>query len=175
MTMNKGSLSIQNVSLTYGKGEKRVLALDGISFEVRPNEFTVIVGPSGCGKSSLLYIAAGLNAATQGAISTGGRVIDSPGADDPATKRLADTIAFVNAVGEEVDHELNGDALTPCVRRSWLSTYLENDRARESCPCSIVFHRVDFCLGVGCGASRAPWRASRADSRAASPRVGSGP
>lgn len=35
---------------------------------------------------------------------------DSPGADDPATKRLADTIAFVNAVGEEVDHELNGDA-----------------------------------------------------------------
>ena len=40
----KGSLSIQNVTLAYGKGDKRVLALDGISFEVEPNEFTVIVG-----------------------------------------------------------------------------------------------------------------------------------
>ncbi len=36
------ALSIRNVTLTYGKGEKRVLALDGISFEVEPNEFTVI-------------------------------------------------------------------------------------------------------------------------------------
>jgi NitT/TauT family transport system ATP-binding protein len=65
----KGSLSIQDVTLTYGKGEKSVLALDGISFEVKPNEFTVIVGPSGCGKSSLLYIGQhpGLRQACRGA------------------------------------------------------------------------------------------------------------
>ena len=81
MSNAKGSLSVQNVSLVYGKGEKQVLALDGISFDVRSNEFTVIVGPSGCGKSSLLYIAAGLNAATSGAILAGGHVVDEPGAD----------------------------------------------------------------------------------------------
>jgi NitT/TauT family transport system ATP-binding protein len=81
MESAKGSLSIRNVSLIYGKGASRVLALDGFSLEVRANEFTVIVGPSGCGKSSLLYIAAGITAATSGSISTGGRVIDKPGAD----------------------------------------------------------------------------------------------
>jgi NitT/TauT family transport system ATP-binding protein len=81
MKMLKGSLSIRNVSLTYGAGDKSVLALDGISFEVRPNEFTVIVGPSGCGKSSLLYIAAGLTEATSGAIHTGGKLVTEPGAD----------------------------------------------------------------------------------------------
>ncbi len=76
--MSKGSLSIQNVALTYGKAEKRVVALNGISFEVRPNEFTVIVGPSGCGKSSLLYIAAGLTEATSGSIVASGRTVDAP-------------------------------------------------------------------------------------------------
>jgi len=79
--MLKGSLSVSNISLTYGTGEKSVLALDGISFEVRPNEFTVIVGPSGCGKSSLLYIAAGLTEATAGTIHTGGKLVTGPGAD----------------------------------------------------------------------------------------------
>jgi len=77
----KGSLSIQNVTLAYGKGDKRVLALDGISFEVEPNEFTVIVGPSGCGKSSLLYIAAGLTDATAGQILASGKPVREPGAD----------------------------------------------------------------------------------------------
>jgi NitT/TauT family transport system ATP-binding protein len=81
MSGSKGSLSIKNVSLVYGKGEKQVLALDGISFEVRPNEFTVIVGPSGCGKSSLLYIAAGLTDASSGAIATAGQRVEEPGAD----------------------------------------------------------------------------------------------
>ncbi|MFO1130709.1 MAG: ABC transporter ATP-binding protein [Hyphomicrobiales bacterium] len=79
--MKKGSLSIQDVTLTYGKGDKRVLALDGISFEVQPNEFTVIVGPSGCGKSSLLYIAAGLTEATSGQILASGKPVEEPGAD----------------------------------------------------------------------------------------------
>jgi len=79
--MLKGSLSVSNVSLTYGTGAMSVLALDGISFEVRANEFTVIVGPSGCGKSSLLYIAAGLTDATSGHIQTGGNIVTGPGAD----------------------------------------------------------------------------------------------
>jgi NitT/TauT family transport system ATP-binding protein len=81
MKMLKGSLSVSNVSLTYGTGAMSVLALDGISFEVRANEFTVIVGPSGCGKSSLLYIAAGLTDATSGHIQTGGNIVTGPGAD----------------------------------------------------------------------------------------------
>ena len=81
MNAATGMLSVDAVSLTYGTGAKRVLALDGISFEVRPNEFTVIVGPSGCGKSSLLYIAAGLTETTGGEIRANDRPVNGPGAD----------------------------------------------------------------------------------------------
>ena len=76
-----GSLSVKSVSLTYGIGTKSVLALDGVSFDVRPNEFTVIVGPSGCGKSSLLYLAAGLHDVSDGEMLVNGRRVEGPGAD----------------------------------------------------------------------------------------------
>lgn len=37
-----------------------LLALDEVSFAVRPNEFASIIGPSGCGKTTLLQILDGL-------------------------------------------------------------------------------------------------------------------
>lgn len=76
-----GSLSVKDVSLTYGKGQKSVEALRSVSFDIRPNQFTVIVGPSGCGKSSLLYLAAGLNEVTGGEILVNGRRVEGPGPD----------------------------------------------------------------------------------------------
>ncbi len=76
----KGSLSVRDVSLVY-RGRQDVQALDRVSFEVKPNAFTVIVGPSGCGKSSLLYLAAGLNEVTAGDIEVNGRRVDGPGPD----------------------------------------------------------------------------------------------
>jgi NitT/TauT family transport system ATP-binding protein len=46
--------------------------LDGISFAVRPGQFTAVVGPSGCGKSTLLHMAAGLLQPTGGDVRHGG-------------------------------------------------------------------------------------------------------
>ncbi|QKD05146.1 ABC transporter ATP-binding protein [Mesorhizobium loti] len=74
-------IAIDNVVLRYGTGDNAVLALDGISFHVVPNEFCVIVGPSGCGKSSLLYLVAGLEERTGGMISVGGKPVTEPGPD----------------------------------------------------------------------------------------------
>jgi NitT/TauT family transport system ATP-binding protein len=79
--METGNLSVRAVSLTYGSGVKQIQALDNVSFEVRANEFTVVVGPSGCGKSSLLYLTAGLIETTHGEIHASGRLVDGPGAD----------------------------------------------------------------------------------------------
>ena len=76
-----GSLSVKAVSLRFRSKSADLLALDRISFDVLPNEFTVIVGPSGCGKSSLLYLAAGLLAATEGEISSGGKRVEEAGPD----------------------------------------------------------------------------------------------
>ena len=72
-------IQVDRVTLRYGTGAKGVLALDALSLDVRPNEFAVIVGPSGCGKSSLLYLIAGLEDRTGGAITVAGQVVEGPG------------------------------------------------------------------------------------------------
>lgn len=74
-------IGVDNVTLRYGTGDNAVLALDGLSFHVAPNEFCVIVGPSGCGKSSLLYLIAGLEERTGGTIAVGGKPVTEPGPD----------------------------------------------------------------------------------------------
>ncbi|HET9554050.1 MAG TPA: sn-glycerol-3-phosphate ABC transporter ATP-binding protein UgpC, partial [Anaeromyxobacteraceae bacterium] len=55
-------------------GETRVI--EGLDLEIRDGEFMVLVGPSGCGKSTALRMVAGLEDATSGTISIGGRVVN---------------------------------------------------------------------------------------------------
>src|SRR3954462_9740991 len=67
---------LDNVSKVFSGG---VVAVDGVSLTIDSGEFLVLVGPSGCGKSTLLRMIAGLEEATAGAISIGGRgVTDLP-------------------------------------------------------------------------------------------------
>ena len=53
------------------------VALDQVNLDVADGEFMVLVGPSGCGKSTLLRVVAGLEEATDGTVSIGGRVVDN--------------------------------------------------------------------------------------------------
>ncbi len=48
-------------------------ALDGISIDIAPGSFTVLLGPSGCGKTTCLRIVAGLETATEGRVEIAGR------------------------------------------------------------------------------------------------------
>ncbi|WP_104204757.1 ABC transporter ATP-binding protein [Billgrantia saliphila] len=48
-------------------------AVDGISFDVSPGEFVILLGPSGCGKSTTLRMIAGLERASAGRIHIGER------------------------------------------------------------------------------------------------------
>ena len=50
-----------------------VQALDDVSLTIADREFVVLLGPSGCGKTTLLRIVAGLETATAGRVSIGGR------------------------------------------------------------------------------------------------------
>ncbi len=52
-------------------------AIDGVSLDVAPGEFVVLLGPSGCGKTTLLRTIAGLERADEGEIDIHGRTMFS--------------------------------------------------------------------------------------------------
>jgi NitT/TauT family transport system ATP-binding protein len=60
---------------------KPVLALEGVSLEVRECEFLALLGPSGCGKSTLLYLIGGFLPVEGGSIVVDGRPVTAPGPD----------------------------------------------------------------------------------------------
>jgi NitT/TauT family transport system ATP-binding protein len=80
--MSASGISFRRVSHTYRpKRGAPLLALDGVSLEVREREFLAILGPSGCGKSTLLYLLGGFLPIEAGEILVAGRPIARPGRD----------------------------------------------------------------------------------------------
>jgi len=54
-------LQIRDIRKTYVTGELVQTALDGVSLNLRDNEFVAILGPSGSGKTTLLNVIGGLD------------------------------------------------------------------------------------------------------------------
>jgi len=67
-------VTLAGVSKTYGRGPAAVRALDQVSLNAAPGEFTCLIGASGCGKSTLLSLVAELEQPTAGQVSVSGRV-----------------------------------------------------------------------------------------------------
>ena len=72
---------IDGVKKTYQGRNGEVVALNGVSLDIRENEFVCVVGPSGCGKSTLLNIIAGLLEPTDGAVYVDGRRVAGTSAE----------------------------------------------------------------------------------------------
>ena len=62
-------LEIDEISLAFGG----VVALQGVSFEVREHEIRAIIGPNGAGKSSMLNVINGVYHPQQGTVAFKGR------------------------------------------------------------------------------------------------------
>src|SRR4051794_22685145 len=71
---------------SYGSGDSRVTALDGVSLDFRAGSFTAVMGPSGSGKSTLLQCAAGLDRLDEGEITLAG--VNPAGMSETALTRL---------------------------------------------------------------------------------------
>jgi ABC-2 type transport system ATP-binding protein len=70
---------IEAVGLTKRYGER--LAVDGLSFTVRPGQVTGFLGPNGAGKSTTMRMILGLDAPSAGAVTINGkpfRALDNP-------------------------------------------------------------------------------------------------
>ena len=75
-------LSVQGVVKDFrirGQGmDRRLRAVDGVSFSCEKGETVGIVGESGCGKTTLGRLVAGLVRPTAGAVAVGGLAQDGP-------------------------------------------------------------------------------------------------
>ena len=73
------AIRIRDLRKMFGQ----LMAIDGVSLDIAPGEFFMIVGPSGCGKTTLLRILAGLESVTSGAIE-----IETPSSHRPVNSMI---------------------------------------------------------------------------------------
>jgi putative ABC transport system ATP-binding protein len=65
---NTTVLQLDEVGMTFGKGDSEVNALSEVSLAIESGELVVLLGPSGSGKSTLLSVAGALLTPTSGKV-----------------------------------------------------------------------------------------------------------
>src|SRR6202158_3127067 len=73
------TIRIRDLYKTFGQ----LTAVEGVSVDIAPGEFFMIVGPSGCGKTTLLRILAGLDSVSSGTIE-----IETPNSQRPVNSMI---------------------------------------------------------------------------------------
>ncbi|AZI58786.1 ABC transporter ATP-binding protein [Nakamurella antarctica] len=81
------TLQLEDITLTFPDGDRRLTALDNVSLTADPGTLTAIVGPSGSGKSSLLAVAATLMTPDSGRVILDGEDLASLSRKDTARVR----------------------------------------------------------------------------------------
>ena len=66
--VGSGTIAVRGLVKRYG----RTLAVDGLSFDVKPGRVTGFLGPNGSGKSTTLRVIVGLDAPTRGQVTVSG-------------------------------------------------------------------------------------------------------
>ncbi len=80
-------LSLENITLSFGG----VMALNGVSFDIRKGEIRAIIGPNGAGKSSMLNVINGFYHPDEGTITYKGRTRHRMRPDEAARQGIART------------------------------------------------------------------------------------
>jgi ABC-type multidrug transport system fused ATPase/permease subunit len=122
-------LKVHDVRLLYD-GDA---VLDGVSFEVRPDESVAIVGPTGVGKSTLSQLLVRLADPDEGSVRVGG--VDLREADPAALRRTVSIVfqeSFLFATTVKENIELDSGATAEEVERA--ATLAQADRFVRALP-----------------------------------------
>ena len=88
------AVRIRSVVKHFGEGERQVMALRSVDWDVYAGEMSLIVGPSGCGKTTLLSVIAGILNADSGSVTIFGEEVSAM-KDRALTRFRATRIGFI--------------------------------------------------------------------------------
>ncbi len=69
-------IELENIKKTFGKGKNQVVALDGVSLDIKDREFFVLFGPAGAGKTTILNNIAGIQVPEEGVVKIDGEIVN---------------------------------------------------------------------------------------------------
>ena len=87
-------IELENATKVYQLGEVKTHALNGVSLQIEPGEFTALVGPSGSGKTTLLQLIGCLDRPDSGTVKINGQDVSRFNANQRADLRRKE-IGFV--------------------------------------------------------------------------------
>ena len=87
-------IKMENIVKTYGRGQNKITALNGVSFTVMAGEFVAILGPSGSGKTTLMNIIGLMDSADSGSYCLDGEEVSKSGERKCARLR-SEKIGFI--------------------------------------------------------------------------------
>ncbi len=70
-------IEIDHLTKRFGKGPAQFIAVDDVSFEVRPGEIVGLLGPNGAGKTTTIHMILGLISPTSGQVRIFGKPFDT--------------------------------------------------------------------------------------------------
>jgi ABC-2 type transport system ATP-binding protein len=132
---------IEARGLTKRYGDK--VAVDGLSFTVRPGRVTGFLGPNGAGKSTTMRMILGLDAPTRGSVTVNGR----PYREHAAPLREVGALLEARSAhpGRSAFHHLLALAQTSGIRRSRVDEVIDAVGLRQ-----VARRRTGgFSLGMG--------------------------
>ena len=87
-------IEVRDIIKSYGSGESRFQVLQGISLEIKDDDFVVILGASGSGKSTFLNVISGLERPDSGKVLYDGLDITAL-SDDELTAFRKENVGFI--------------------------------------------------------------------------------
>jgi len=124
-TKEASILRVEKLQKVFNKKSAQpVEAVQDVSFQVHPNELTVLLGPSGCGKSTVLRMIAGLELPTSGKIIHSDKIVEGPSRTRGMVFQSYTSFEWLT-VAKNIDYGMKLNAVDPAIRKDRVEHYLE--------------------------------------------------